>query len=335
MMPDNSDVTHQKVSEWLEKAETQNFLRKLAASVRKNITSQKTYFPFKIYGSDHVSDQDILSDLNLFILEKISADKLVDFENKNLGAYLRTAYLNHLKDKARRFHNDPTRHLYKRTTDIIRNSKKFFTTSSGKKTSFSLKSQNHSIPPLMQEDYKDIPFPFKAVKNTDYQSINTKKNLCILSEYFWKAVSARWQNKAVWVEVRDFIRWLQLYINTKQAHEHPLPVDREIEDSRENEYIDIPLVKHWAYQFSNQLTEIEKKAFYLHFGLGMLLKDVAKKLNYKSASGPVHPIGSAKEKLKMFLRDLPWLSPEDFNQEAMSIFIETLIFNLKKSESTP
>jgi len=68
--------------------------------------------------------------------------------------------------------------------------------------------------------------------------------------------------------------------------------------------------------------------FVLRHGHDLSLKNIAEKLGYKGSSGPKYPLDSAERKLRFFLRDLPWLSPDDLNKEAFSLFRDTLLGEL-------
>jgi hypothetical protein len=65
------------------------------------------------------------------------------------------------------------------------------------------------------------------------------------------------------------------------------------------------------------------------------LEGVARQAGYSSPSGVKYRLERIQEKMKYFLRDLPWLSPEDLNEEAFSFFLNILLRHLKKSGPRP
>ncbi|MEA1945885.1 MAG: hypothetical protein U9N83_01125, partial [Thermodesulfobacteriota bacterium] len=59
---------------------------------------------------------------------------------------------------------------------------------------------------------------------------------------------------------------------------------------------------------------------------------------YKGPSGPEYQFDKIENKLRYFLRDLPWLSPgegQDTNEEAFALFLKTLLKTLKNSIQKP
>ena len=96
---------------------------------------------------------------------------------------------------------------------------------------------------------------------------------------------------------------------------------------------DAARVVAWAGQFAERLKPKEKAVFLMRHREGLTLEQIADKLGYSGPSGPAYPLARAEEKLRSFLRDLDWLSPEDENREARDLFLDTL-FSLLKNQTS-
>ncbi len=100
--------------------------------------------------------------------------------------------------------------------------------------------------------------------------------------------------------------------------------------------IDAERVAHWAEQCAESLSAKERISLLLYRGEDPLtLNEVAEKMGYSSPSGPLHHIQNAEDKIKRFVRDLPWLSPPDIEEEAWSLFVHALFSHLKKHRPRP
>ena len=164
-----------------------------------------------------------------------------------------------------------------------------------------------------------------------------------LADYFLREVSSLWQQPDIRVDLRDFIFWIGMHITLHtpiRQHEgdggssliERIPNPQQDGSS---ETFDPNHVRRWAHNFAHCLKEKEKEVFRLRFGEGWSLGRIAEELGYKSSSGPHATLDKALEKLRMFMRDLPWLAPDDLMEEAFMLFQETLLAYLKKSVRTP
>jgi len=226
----------------------------------------------------------------------------------------------------------------------MRTAEGFHTLSKRKRSiSFSLKPENNAMPKLADEDLREIPFPAESLKKFDYESVNKKDVLLRLARHFWESIFRMWGKVPVWVDVMDFIVWIGLHVplSSPIAEEmRPEDPDNEVEHPDYSQipdrmYYDPDMIKGWAKNFSNCLSEKEKAAFKRYYGKGSKLKDIAGDLGYRGSSGASYILDCVERKLRLFLRDLPWLSPDDKNDEAFTLFFDTLLSALKKQVSEP
>ncbi|MDM8526052.1 hypothetical protein QUF80_21980 [Desulfococcaceae bacterium HSG8] len=328
--------------EWLEHPDTQRMLSDVARSVMRHAISRQLSFmqDNKIYSENHEVWKDIRSELVLFILEnELRIRKMLLLSGLPGGHHrLRKAFINYWIGKTRRPLKDPQRYLYKHAADVLRLSDNFYISAKSNSSAFSMSAEAVPIPPLSAEDIRDIPFPDQITQKLDYESVNKKKVLLMLAAHFWEKVSEMW-GKPVRADLRDFIRWIGLHVPVRfLAPVRSLPDGRNISEfipdhcqKTEDIYFDQELVKKWARNFANRLSENEKTAFVLRYGLRLSLKEIAIKMGYKGSSGPKYPLKHAEQKLRFFLCDLPWLSPDDLNEEAFSLFHDTLLLLLKET----
>jgi hypothetical protein len=346
-----------RIKRWLETPEAETILSNVAKSLLIEALSRKLCFSFLGHEVIHNHEKtellrDIQSELTLFILEnKSNIHHTIVTTDRNLHILLKSAFINYWITKTRSPDKDPQRYLYKRAADLLRKSDTFHTISiKQRSTAFSVASKSTKIPPLALEDIRGIAFPQKIAETAEYRNINKKKILIDLANYFWNKVSEMWGGKPVWVDLRDFINWIGIYVQVNVPaliRESPGQTDPFGEKfiggegnlyqglNPEETYFDLEQVKKWSKNFAHILKEKEKEIFYMQHRLNMSLEDIGKKMGYKAASGPKYILDNAEQKLKFFLRDLPWLSPDDFNKEAFSVFRESLLSELKKLTKKP
>ena len=339
-----------KIKEWLGTVEALAVLDRVARAVSDSALFRKlsltflTKDPFGAYAPDDLIE-DVKSELALFIIENSSnLSRVLTSENRNPHPFLKQAFINYWITKTRTAGSDPQRYFYKRVQDVLRQADGFHIVSKKQKSiRFSLMADNTTIPQLCEEDIRAIALPVEYTAKYQYESISKKDVLVRLTRYFWEQVSEIWGHIPVWVDVRDFIAWIGLHISLKAplAQKEGLDgasvIDGVPDDAQDPDalYYDRDLVKTWAENFSNCLSEREKAVFSLSYGSGLKLSDVARELDYKGSSGPKYILECIEGKLRLFLRDLPWLSLDDFNKDAFNLFIDIIVSILKKGLSKP
>jgi len=297
--------------------------------------------PFGDYVPDDLN-HDIRAELALFIAEHSSQFcEVLTSENRNPCPFLKRAFINYWISKTRTPGTDRERHLYKRVQDLLRDSNKFHTVAKkGKSTAFSMVGDSREISQLSSEGLSDIGFP---IEKLDYDSVNKKEVLLHLAEHLWKEVSDIWEKIPVWVDIRDLIAWIGLHVFMKgplvekEDSEGASLIDG-VPDLAHNPdvlYYDRDLVRIWGEKFSNRLTAKERAVFGLRYGTDLKLKDIARELGYKGSSGPKYVIECIEGKLRFFLADLPWLSPDDFRRDAFRLFMDTIFSVLNNAAKKP
>lgn len=335
---------------WLKTSDAFDILDKAANAVKKSVLARSLSLAYLrkdsvgVYAEKDMID-DIRSELALFILENEKVlSQLQRKDNVNAQGLLKHMFIRHWITNTRNPKSDPRRNLYKHIGDLLRVSDDFFTRITDRKsTAFSMIQESHSIPPLVAEDIQEIPFPNSAVENREYETINRKDILLYLAKYFWEQVRLIWGGKAIWIDIGDFVEWIGMYVSLRgpQMDDSPdllnqVPSGLEVGEIPDAAFFDMDAIKKWALLFSNRLSDREKSVFELFHGSSRVtLKEMADKLGYKGSSGPKYILVQTEEKLRFFLRDLPWLSPPDIIEEAFSFFFETLLQILKNRTSEP
>ncbi len=335
----------EKTEDWLACQDIREVLSKAARSVMKDAASKKLsagFFHHDVFLRDSGWDvsEDIRSELILFLLEnKLKLQKILSSGKSH--QYLRKAFVNYWIEKTRGPMKDPMRYMYKHAADLLRTSEQFQTVAGiNGGLSFGLPSACVRIPRLSAEDIEMIALPDTFSGTLAYQSVNKKKTLLSLAEYFRDRVSEMWENKPVFVDLRDFINWLCRYVPMTLPVFHETIFGQNASEKIADEhsaadriYFDYESVKKWAVEFAGSLDEKEKTVFALRYGENFSLKKIAEKTGYSGSSGPKYLLKQAEYKLCAFLRHLPWLSPDDLNIEAFALFRETLLLLLRERKN--
>ncbi len=296
--------------------------------------------------------QSIESELVLFILEnRTGFQRKLLLENRKKGEFLKSAFICFQRENARHKDTDTFRYLYKRTGDILRNDSRFYTdTGPSGAMDFCMQPHGRRMAPLMAEDVEAILFPHDRIECHDFKSINRKKIIIQLATCFWRQVSDMWGKTAVRIDVRDLVKWIDRHIpvgipqpisltgaiSDTDAPEAPR-MDMEIPDPHsppEDGGYDREQIQQWACDFSRLLGEKEKKVFFLRYNRQLDLGAIAGRTGYKGASGPKYILDEVERKLKHFLQDRPWLSPDEEQEmrvEAFDLFLNSLFLLLKKT----
>lgn len=338
------------LQEWMESPQGSALIDRLAHSVRDTVVSRNLPLSFinkDPFGSRTDSDlfQEIRSELVLFLLE--NADQLkrhLMCGDRNFPALVKQRFIAQWLTGARTPARDPFRYLYKRTQDLLRDQEGFFTLSNkGRSTAYSRRAQNRTIPPLIKEDLRSIPFPPEFIRRRSDAAVKIKADILGLAAYFWDRIYDLWGKEPVWVDIRDFISWVALHVplnRISMASEFPHDGFESRgfmgETSKADErYWDPVAVKSWASQFFHQIDRKKLLIFQLFHQENQTLKAIARKTGYKGSSGPKYVVDHVTAGLQFFLRDLPWLSPDDLNEEAFALFFDTLFTLLKNSATEP
>lgn len=214
-------------------------------------------------------------------------------------------------------------------------------------SSFTLSQKKGSRPPSPWQpiagqslDLSGIAFP---INKFVYESINKKDVLLHLAQHLWEEISDIWGKIPVWVDIWDLISWIGLHISMKgqlvkkEDSEGASLINGICDQTRKPDvlYYDRDLVRMWGENFANRLTVRERAVFGLQYGTNLKLKDIADELGYRGSSGAKYVIECIEGKLRFFLADLPWLSPDDFNRDAFRLFIDAILSVLNNAGKKP
>ena len=339
------------VSDWLAAEEGDRLLTQIASKLSRQMHLMPKLCAALGINRDTEFDSDIRlilkSELYMFIRNKgPDLNRQLFAAGTNRAAYLSTAFVRHLIDKQRNKADNPYGYLYKRSSDVLRADERFHLyAAAGSGIKFSLESTgNLEIQTLTDEHLAEIPFPADQVNELTYETINQRSAITRLAEYFWHKVSFLFGRQPIFIQLNDFIQWIARNVEMPAGSEkvaadavysgdptgqdnHRFDLIGQAPDdtySPEQCRITPQIIEKWAGTFCHQLTPKEKSIFLLHYIEGHTLAKTASSLGYKSPSGPAYPLKQAESKLKLFLRDLPKLSPEageDVDETAFSMFL--------------
>jgi hypothetical protein len=236
--------------------------------------------------------------------------------------------------------NDPFRYLYKLAADAIRQDGGIHLKAKGTTGSlYSLEEKSFNIGPLCEEDCAAVPFPHHLVGSSQLADVSSRKALLTLANRFWHGISRQFQDRPVWIELRDLIQWIRIFVPMETAR--PVPQDEAGEVIGHDDApaaFDPAVVRAWADDFSRLLNDKEAQAFHFYYGREMSLAEVARKMGFKGASGPTFHLGRVKEKLHEFAAERRWLSADGAappHRLAQRLFKEMLAEVLKNRVGTP
>lgn len=346
------NIDEDTIRDWLEGEEGRKALIHAAERICRKMTAMGLSFSamgLPASASNQVVIDEIRSELSLILLENRSEiqKKLTSSETDPVRVLTRFMF-QRLMDRARWSpRNDPFRYLYKMTVDAVRETEGFYLSAKGRAGSlYSLEKESRFIGPLPREAYAALPLPDDMADRLSMKTIAGRKILIRLARRFWREINRLFQNRPVWIELRDLIQWIGIYVPLDREASHVLNLTgknapHEIEPAVEPDHdhaFDPAAVSRWAECFSGLLNEKEALAFHLHYGEEMPLKDVAERMGYSGPSGPSVHLKNVRETLHDFAADLRWLSPDEEtppNRLAQRLFKETLTEILKKRFETP
>jgi len=289
----------------------------------------------------------IEAELVVFLHSKTAPfQKRVTAGEGNTIAYLRSAFINHCKDKSRNPDQDRYRYYYKRVADVLRRSDIFQTKNiraGRQKIGMEYFEEIGSKPArfFTPEDYDLVPYPDQFGSLRTFEDIKTNQVILRLTRYFLNEVTSLWGEKPVRIQLKDFIHWLSLYVDLTNPKIISDPDGGENRpDSRfrpdrmyEHDFFDTKQVVAWAGMFSRALRDKDAAILYLYHEKKYTFERIAVETGYQGASGPSQRLAGIEERLRFFIRDLPWISPDDsghLNEDAFEQFRAALMQFLKK-----
>lgn len=249
----------------------------------------------------------------------------------NPGHYLVKVFINHCRDRERRPQGDPFRSCYRHVAEALRRDGRFFTEKNpGGGIRYSLAPENRAIAPLADEDLAAIvPEASLVCEPPDYLS---------LALYFWQSLQPLFGGATIWVPLRELVRWLQHH-GFLVAKVTTVSLDQDVMDlpARSISAFDAERVKRWAVMFANTLAPPDRRLWHLRFGQDLGFKAIAAQMGYSGPSGAHARVQRIQEMLCDFIQnhDLPWLAPDDIDEEAWAVFYEALLAAVENSADTP
>lgn len=314
------NFSRQAFEAWLKIDKNQNIIRKIADKTYRRMEMNRLNLP----GVDirlTNSDEEIYQESMLFLLENEGVRKDLIAGGPAIMNRLQSCLWHRMLDISRSaegnqdIYKDTRRLLYRHIFDVMGSSDKFVKTKiSSREIVFGL---THTPPRaiVLIEDLMDIGYPQDLPSY--FHALNTKKNILELAEYFWNQAAQKTQEPHIQISVRDFMSWIGKYVNlsnttdsyTETNDDNPLtkPLAKEKqaapEDVMKKRYLTV-----WANNFYHLLKEIEKEIFYYYECEKLRHKDVAELMGKKGNLS--YRRDKIRDKLKDFLIDLHWLSPE-------------------------
>lgn len=320
-MKPTTDPASDPLRDWLASPGNQEQLTAIARQLSEELFFRKLPPPFGKEDDQPADPEDIRSELVLFLLER--GPRLAPLARCGSSAwvrYLKTAFIRHCIDQARRPSNDGFRYWYKRVARALRGSQRFHLQVMGRNAlAFSRQNPADAIPPLSAEDLRDIPFPYEQTSAGGDGGLNRTLTLRRLAGHFWREAVRLWDGRPIWVDLRDFVDWI------RRSEPPDAPARRDVPEGVGAHDFNPEQVRTWARQAADMLTGTEAEALRLRYGDGRRLREMAETLGYSGPSGAAYPLRRAEGRLQRFLRDRPWLSPGDLHPEAFALFHDTLL----------
>lgn len=282
-----------------------------------------------------VAADEVRSELYRFVLSK--AERLAPplaAAGAHAGGYLRQAFVNHCRETERQRGGDCFRFHYRRAAEALRRDARFATRRL--KTgglAYSLMENSRTIGPLSDEDLANLPAPADDPR----AGVGYKDH----AEHFWKGLHSRFGGLPVWVPVRELVRWLGYHGRLPRETPDTVPLSDAVAQQAaapDSGAFDPAAVQRWAGQFAATLKPSDRRLFFLRYGRGLGFKAIAEDLEiYRSASGPHARMQVIERQLRDFIRShgLPWLGPDDLDEEAFALFFDALLAALEKPAAAP
>lgn len=330
------------LKEWVGSPKGRDLIRRVAVSVLHEVTHGGLVPPrLVLHDCRNMSRDDLLdeciAEISFFLVAREDlVRRILSVPDPSAAALLKTAVVYGWKTLLRSPRRDPFRYLYKRACDVLRAAGR--TTHLPAETpgvQYSFGNESIAVGPLAEEDLRAVSFPMDAVPRMTLEAVTGRNVLLTLAEHFWQGVAALWNGVEARIAVRDFVGWIALHIPLSAPGETIALEQVASPGEPPRIYFDPEPIRQWAGQCAALLSAQQGAAFYFTEGEGIGLDETARRLGYRSASGAKYAVDRAREVIRYFLRDLPWVSPDDLDEEAFSIFRDELLAKLKSGLREP
>ena len=349
--------------QWLETPAAQEGLNKISRLAAKRMAQENLFpgviiepwDPTKTLGPETLKD--VNSEICMFLLENKKVQEIMAGGFKGAGGYLLTAFLNHCRNKNRPFDINPRKYFRRVATDVFREFPDLCTDKDGEFVSYYGRQPcDGRLAPLTEEEIRSIGFTEdcrRVFSGARKSAASSKKGMYdALCRFLEQAGNLRGK-PGHWVRLEDFIDWLMpnmppiLQADAHLVYHNPPGRDTDgtgpeetefISDPRhmpDHAYFDAEKVGTWAAMCARRLTGDEKELIYQRHAVNLTLKEIAKMKNVASPATVDNHLKRALGKIRSFLVDKPWLSPDDLNEKAFSLFWEKLCGELKSDAKKP
>ncbi len=308
---------------WLENPGNADAVDRLVTAVHNRMKLSR----LGLYGiaPEQVHPDDIRQELMIFLIRDKAM--LLELMGRRPGAVMRVRQflwyrmldLSRTREGNQDIHKDTWRLFYRHVLDVLTQSGEFFKFN-GKHRAKTLFSRSAGCPKtlVMMEDLMGIGFPPDLPG--DFTALNTQAHILALSRHFWTSAAELSGDPHIRIELMDFLAWVSRYVVLQPGIDlYPVASD---DTDRPNPLINQPaaqscdlvkdsMIATWACNFFNRLKEREKKVFFYYECKGLTHKAVSEIMGMKSYL--YYQQKQVQKKLKSFLLDLDWVSP-DYDQ---------------------
>ncbi len=331
------------VRQWLGTRDGTHLIRKVAVSVLYEMSQGGLLPPcLEVADRRNMSQDELLdeccAEISLFLVERLELVRaIMRAPGTQCAALLKTAVVNDWRARLRSPRRDPLRYLYKRAGDVLRSEGRTtsYPSRAGKGIFYGFGQKSVIAGPLTNDDLQAIALPSETAPEIRQEAVGSRRAILLLAEHFWCGISFLWNDSRICVPVWDLISWIAIHVDLRRPGETIRLEDISNLGISPRMIFDPDRVKQWAQQCGSMLTQRQGECFYLSEGEGLGLEAIARRVGYRSASGSKYALDQALETIRFFLRDLPWVSPEDLDEEAFSIFREELLGVLKSNLREP
>ena len=119
-----------------------------------------------------------------------------------------------------------------------------------------MKPGSLAIPPLAEEDIRDIAFPHQLAFDGWLNHLTHKRFLLPVLKYFWESVSRMWDNQPVWVELRGPAHWLMRFVAIEGPRQVHFPEDAMTDTLTDEDLIPASPEKPFEFHFRNPALDV-------------------------------------------------------------------------------
>lgn len=270
-------------------------------------------------------------------------EALIDSGGGHPAAFIKTCYLNSLREGRRKRAGNMHTYLYNRLAHVLRQADGIRTDQvpPGKTLVYGLVEELVPVVKLYEPDLADIPFPYQAVGGLTYDAIKDAQTLTRLAETFWRGAVDLYGGQPMAIALNDLVAWIErnVTLGGQGPTEEP-PEDGQGSSARGEGAMPAegpPAIpagdRQWLARLAGscaaRMSPRQRQAFYLRYGEERRFEEIAAAMGYGGPAGPKYAVVRAEEIVRDMLRVHPGLSPEDRDEEYFALFARELLAVLK------